>query len=542
MLRAQQWEVCGLALTPGTCQHSDMRLTAYEPLSAAEAKLVAGCAAGGRITIGDGVLPEEETPEVAIRAGLIRMLLTGSDPALSLHDKGLRLRGAWITGTLDLQGADIARDLSLTACRLPQEVEMVNARARGLFFSGCDMAGLSGDNARLDGALFLRAGTHVAGEIGLAGARIAGDLQLCDVTITSPGQDAIFAPSLSVEGSVFLGNYPYSNGETTLICDGAIFLASASVEHDLFITHTAITPKGELDQGAMFFGSEEHGADIALSLARARVGGILYFNNNQISRGTVSLAGARAARFRDEPEGPGAGYHLRLDGFVYDDFSRHADASLKARLNWLERRPPDTPFTAQPYEQLARVLAHLGHRTDARLVLMHKERRLRRENRNGVRNPLMKLVLAMHDSVMRFGVGYGYRPARILIFAVALIIGLGVFFQKTWAAGDMAPNAAPILVSSGWIAATERHPGNPAAFWASPGQAGQDWETFQGFAYAADIVIPIVNLGQETAWAPSTSRSPWGVWAWWIRWFAKAAGWIITALGAAAVTGAVRQD
>ena len=122
------------------------------------------------------------------------------------------------------------------------------------------------------------------------------------------------------------------------------------------------------------------------------------------------------------------------------------------------------------------------------------------------------------------------------------MLGLGLFFQKTWAEGDMTPNAAPILVSKGWIEATERHPENPAAFWSQKGQAGQDWETFQGFAYAADIVIPIVNLGQESAWAPSTSRSPWGQAGWWIRWFAKAAGWIITALGAAAVTGMVRND
>lgn len=519
-----------------------MRLREYEPLSEAEKKLVDECATGGRVTIGDGALPDVEAGAVTIRAGLIRMLLTGSEPKLALHDKGLRLRGAWISGPLDLQGADITADISLTACRLSDPVEMVNARLRGLFFSGCAMAGLAGDNARLDGALFLRAGTVVTGEISLAGVRIAGDLQLCDVEIASPGQDAVFAPSIEVEGSVFLGNYPYSNGETTLVCDGAVFMASATIGHDVFVTHTAISPKGELEGGAVFQGSEEHGVDNALSLARARIGGILYLANNQISRGTVSLAGASAARYRDEPEGPGAGYDLRLDGFTYEDFSRHADASVEARLKWLERRPKDTPFTAQPYEQLARVLSHLGHRSDARKVLMRKERILRLENRKSMSNPLTKATLWLHDSVMRIAVGYGYRPAQVLVFALLLFVGLGVFFQRTWDAGDMTPNAAPILISKDWIAATKSHPDNPGAFWASKGQAGQDWETFQAFAYAADVVIPIVNLGQESAWAPSTSRSPWGQAGWWLRWFAKLAGWIITALGAAAVTGAVRND
>ena len=106
----------------------------------------------------------------------------------------------------------------------------------------------------------------------------------------------------------------------------------------------------------------------------------------------------------------------------------------------------------------------------------------------------------------------------------------------------MAPNAAPILVSADWIAATESHPEGPAAFWASPGQAGQDWETFNGFAYAADVVIPLVSLGQEEAWAPSTSRSAWGRAGWWIRWFAKGIGWVIAALAAAAITGVIRKD
>jgi len=152
------------------------------------------------------------------------------------------------------------------------------------------------------------------------------------------------------------------------------------------------------------------------------------------------------------------------------------------------------------------------------------------------------LLSAGTDPVLRFTIGYGYRPARAVGWALILIIGLGLFFRATWQAGDMTPNAAPILVSKGWIEATETHPENPGAFWSDTGQAGQDWETFFSFAYAADLVIPIVNLGQESAWAPSTSRSPLGRIGWWLRWFAKGLGWIVTALGAAAITGVIRKD
>lgn len=72
--------------------------------------------------------------------------------------------------------------------------------------------------------------------------------------------------------------------------------------------------------------------------------------------------------------------------------------------------------------------------------------------------------------------------------------------------------------------------------------AGRDYETFNAVAYAVDLVVPIVSLGQEAAWAPSTTRGPWGWWLWWVRWWLIALGWIVTAIGAAAVTGVIRRD
>lgn len=518
--------------------------SSLEPFSPAETRLITQCSNGGRVVFGDGELPETETPEVTVRAALLRALLLGKRD--SLPEKGLRLRGVWISGTLDLQGAECGLDLSFTECHLEEPLELVNARLRSLYFNESVLAGISADNAELDGSLYIRAGSTVTGEISLSGAQIKGDLQLCDIELQTKARDAVFAPALRVGGSVFLGNYPYAGEVTTLVANGSLFLSSIYVENDLFITNCSMAPAREILGDPVFMATEEHGRDIALSLARARVGGILYFKDNQIAQGIVNLAGAKVARLRDELAAPGAYYPIRLDGFTYDDFSRHAETSLKARLDWLARRPEDTPFTAQPYEHLARVLMHIGHRRDARTVLMEKEKLQRAENRRLIAEAYGvggRWILAwLSDALMRFGVGYGYRPSRVLLLAVALIVGLGLFFQATWNAGDMTPNAAPVLVSHDWIAATESHPENPGAFWSSAGQPGQDWETFNGFAYAADLVIPIVSLGQESTWAPSTSRSELGRVGWWLRWFAKALGWVVTALGAAAVTGAVRQD
>ena len=517
-------------------------MKSFEPFTEAEQKLIDEAHLPERTVVGDGEMPNNDPgDDVIIRAEVVRHLLLSRE----LHDKGVRLRGAKIIGTLDLQGCDCARDISLTKCQM-DDANLINAQLRGIHLMGCHLGSISADNAGFTGSIYLRGDTIVRGEMSLAGARVAGDVQICGATIQSPSVDAIFAPSLRIEGSLFLGNYPYSKDTTELHCEGMIFLSSARIEHDVFVSNTAISLPGDSLDSGVFDPTEEHGSDIAISLARARVGGILYMQANQINRGIVNLAGAQVARLNDEPVGPGAAYPVRLDGFTYTDFSRHAETNISARLDWLERLPKGMPFNSQPYEQLAKVLESMGHRNDVYAVLMRKERLLRAENRRLLavrgRGPITRALAWVQDMFLRYSIGYGYRPGNAIVVAIILILSLGFFFDRTWKAGDMAPNAAPILVSKDWISATQTHPENPAAFWATKGQAGQDWETFNAFAYAADLTIPLVSLGQESAWAPSTSRSWYGQAGWWIRWFAKALGWIVTALVAAAITGVIRKD
>ncbi|MFV1480983.1 MULTISPECIES: hypothetical protein [unclassified Phaeobacter] len=82
----------------------------------------------------------------------------------------------------------------------------------------------------------------------------------------------------------------------------------------------------------------------------------------------------------------------------------------------------------------------------------------------------------------------------------------------------------------------------PAGHWSETTIPGRDWESFSAIAYAADVVVPIIDFGQTEAWAPSTTRGPAGVILWWARWIFTLAGWIVTALGAAALTGIIRRE
>lgn len=522
------------------------QLTRLKPYSIAEEKLLKGSAIGERTIIGDGEVPDGDTSDVAIRADLIRALLLSTSEKTPLHAKGIRLRGARITGRLDLQGVDCSHDLTLTKCYLEKAPSFLNARLRGLHLSGSICPGFVADNATFSGSIFLRDGFVSTGEISMPGARISGDLQICDAELSSDQSTCLFAASTRVEGSVYLGDYPYDDADSALFADGALLFSSAKIAQDFYVKNCAITPKGGQLRSSLYLDGEETGSPTALSLTRAEIGGVLFSKQNQISGGSVNLSGARARRLNDEPVGETAGYPLRLNGFTYQDFSEEADTDIKARLEWLARRPSLMAFSAQPYEHLARVLNDIGHREDARTVLMRKEKLQRASQRDLIRASGVRLwrvpVLAFADRVLRWTVGYGYQPTYAVMWGVVMIAGLAAFYQKTWDAGDFAPNAAPVLMSENWIKATQTHADNPAVFWSDPTQAGKDYETFNAVAYAADLVIPIVNLGQEAAWAPSTSRSWWGKQGWWMRWFAKAIGWVITALGAAAVTGVIRRD
>jgi hypothetical protein len=507
--------------------------------------MFSGCLLGERVSFGDGALPIEKTGDVTVRADLIRLLLLGQDPEVALHAKGVGLRGAFISGVLDLQGSDCVFDLSLTRCFFDKAPSFINARMRGAYFSGCDLPGLQAENCIFDGSVFLRSGFISRGEVALAGARISGDLQVCDAHIEGRNGVGIFATSVKIEGSVYLGDYPFDDANTELHVDSAVQFSAAKIGGDFYCRNCAISADAQFTGGALYSEGGQNSLPTALSLNRTEVGGVLYLRNNQITRGMVNLSGAVVRRLNDEPTGETAGYRVRLDGFEYQTFSDQADTKLEARLDWLERRPQGVGFSAQPYEHLAAVFNKMGHRDDAQNVLRRKERDFRDANMQAIRESghgAWKIpFLWLSSELLRWIVGYGYRPILAMGWGVVLIVLLSIASHKTWQAGDMTPNSAPILVSQNWIKATKSHPQKPGAYWTAPGQAGQDYETFHPVAYATDLLIPIVNLGQEDAWAPSTNRSIWGQRMWWLRWFAKGFGWVITALAAAAVTGVIRR-
>jgi len=96
---------------------SSQNLADFEPLMPSEKGLLANIGSGIFHRCGDGRLPAVGDASCHIRAELLRLILLGGHGLPPIHEKGLLVLGAWVTGILDLEGCRISRDLRLADCR-----------------------------------------------------------------------------------------------------------------------------------------------------------------------------------------------------------------------------------------------------------------------------------------------------------------------------------------------------------------------------------------------------------------------------------------
>lgn len=177
--------------------------------------------------------------------------------------------------------------------------------------------------------------------------------------------------------------------------------------------------------------------------------------NNTTATGVVDLIGAQLNTLYDDPARP---FEMRIDRFTYESLMPYAKARTPAgRLAWLARAESD--YRPQPYEQLAAYYRRLGHDEEARHVLLAKQRR--RRTTLGVGGKVIGYLL---DGI----VGYGYRPSRAFIWLVVLLAAGSVYFTF-----NRPASLDPAI-----------HP------------------HYQPVLYTAELLIPIVNLGQSN-WAPA---------------------------------------
>ncbi|MFF4170344.1 oxidoreductase [Streptomyces sp. NPDC001744] len=502
---------------------------------------------GGTCDLTEGVAERDDPfggwewgEERSVRAEVLALLLLAGPPALSGRVAALKLYGARVTGVLDLAGGAIGPYVELRGCRFDGEVMVPEARFGTLRMVECALPRLEAARLHTEGDLHLPR-CRVRWGIRLTDAQIGTDLLISEIqvwpdqrgrAITADGmvvaQDlqaerietygevslrgAQVGVSLNLRGSVLRAardrralNAPQLTVERTLYLNAAWVREVAEGTVDSAVTPPyGIGPApGTRNKPTEFHGGVRlddgrFGDAVDLKHARFLLDGSrreevslrrittpeLRFNGERPEEGRVVLNGAKVVTLLDmwsSWPGPGG---LAMGGFVYENLVPYERFPLSLRLEWVAAATPE--YAPEPYERLATVLRNSGEDADAREVLLAKQRR-RRET--------LPLAGKLWGYLQDWAVAYGYRPGRAALWMAVL-----------WAAGT--------------VAFSRYHP--------VPLKADEAPE-WNGSLYALDLLLPVINLGQEGYWRLE------GVWQWVVAGLILL-GWILATTVAAGAT------
>ncbi|MEV7614407.1 oxidoreductase [Streptomyces sp. NPDC089799] len=480
-------------------------------------------------------------PERSVRAGVVALLLLHGPPPVPGRVASLKLRGARITGRLDLSGGTVEPYVELQACRFDSEVQLSEARFGTLRLVRCAIPRLEAARLHTEGDLHLprcrvargirltdaqigtdllvsqavvqrdnkgRAiaadGMSVAqdlqaelleayGEVSLRGAKIGVSMSMRGAKLVNPtGRRALNAPQLTVERTLYLTSisldYGADGGATPPYGMGQTPARGGRAQN--FECRGGL----RLDDGRFGDAVDFYGARFVLaeeqevSLRRIQTPEFRFVGGYP-ERGRVVVSGARVDKLVDRATSwPGPG-RLSMVGFVYGNLAPRGHFPLARRLEWVAAATVE--YSPEPYERLAAVLRAGGEDADAREVLLAKQRR-----RRATLPPAARAWGYLQD----WTVAYGYRPGRAAVWMLVL-----------WAAG---------------AALFSRHEPPPV----KEGEAPQ----WNAVLYALDLLLPVVDLGQQGHWKVQ------GGWQWGAAALVML-GWILATTVAAGASRLLRR-
>jgi hypothetical protein len=464
-----------------------------------------GAVIEGHLTLDDSQL--DGRGQYALNAKLAR--IDGNLYMRGAQVKGeLRLGHVAINGDLDLRRATLDRDgspaaLSADTGRITGRVRMsdgfsshgevsfVAARLRDIDGAGARLAGprrsLFLDRADIVNDVSLR-DVEANGEISLADARIGGSLDLDHAVLEV--DDPANIVCLRADNATIAG-------DVTL--DGCTLTGGARL------------PGATMGQLVLVDISVTRSGSTAISLRHAEIRSRLLMRKARID-GLFDLRESRMNDLDDTVDAWAGVSQLDLDGLTYHGLAS-AGWTVDQRLAWVRRshgpRSESRYFSPGPYEQLARTYRTRGESALATRVLMARENdRLTADHPRGPAGTMRHLG----RYALKVMVGHGYRPGRAVWYLLSLIAVLGLFFA-------LGPNHVHAITSVDGLPRDEFNP----------------------FLYAADTVLPVVDLGESDSWRADSSQ-PWGSIYRATAVAAIVAGWILSTAIVAALARLARSE
>jgi hypothetical protein len=442
-------------------------------------------------------------PGRTVRAAVLRKLLLTA-PREEGEVAALKIAGARITGTLDLKYATVDSVVRLSGCHFEEVPDLSGAQLAYLNLTGSVLPGLRSARVRVDGGLRLT-GCRFGGPVKLTGAQISGTLFMERAEFTAPdGEEPALRLNQAEIGEELCAPGLRARGEVRLAgarIAGSVDLNDARLDRPDGVALTAETLTAEADvelRRAQVRGRVEmRGARVAgrLDLSYARLAhpggtalrasscvvGELWLRGGPRMEGVLNLRRSQIEVLLMEPDVVPA--QVRLNDLTYTSLLSHLPAPR--RLPMLAR--DDDGFIPHSYEQLTAAYRRIGDDDAARLVQLAKQRR---------RRATLPWYGRLWGLVQDATVGYGFRPLRAAVWLLSLL-----------AVGSVA---------------YALHPPGPLKADEAP--------RFNAVFYTLDLLLPIIDFGQERAYAPEGAGQ-------WLSYVLVITGWI---LATTVVTGVTR--
>ncbi|MCX4777242.1 membrane-associated oxidoreductase [Streptomyces sp. NBC_01264] len=451
-------------------------------------------------------------PERTVRAEVLTALLLGG-PTAEGQVAGLNVRGARITGKLNLKYAVVEHPIRLRACWFERKPLLYGAKLRVFVANDSTLPGLTADTVSVEVALKLSC-CRITGPVRLAGARIAGGLFLrkAVIGIAGPAEEGqepalrfnhadigtdVIAMELTVHGQTRINGATVGGqinfDDARLLAPGATALHAEILSVGTDLRAMRLEARGRVN----LTGSRIPGQ---LNLAYARlinpggvalrasscIAGEVWLRNCPTVQGGVNLRRSQFDLLHITPETWPP--QVRIAGLAYRALSPHVPA--EQRLPVLERE--ESGYLPHAYEQLATAYRTAGDEAAARTVLLAKLRRHRRTLPRAAR-----FWGLLQDAT----VGYGFRPLRAAGWLLALLI-----------TGSLAYGLHP-----------------PREL--KQGEAPE----FNPVFYTLDLMVPIISFGQEAAYAPDG-------WYQWLSYLLIVTGWVLATTTAAGVSRSLQRQ
>ena len=437
-------------------------------------------------------------------ATVIRDILRGRlapDP----DPHGLRLRGAKITGRLDLANLTTDVNLELRDCLLEEGVLAEGARLAAVSLAGCQLEHPAEPPlgakrltcSELDLSMARIIGHANTGAVNLFVAHIGASLDCDGASLRNDSGPALFADGLQVDLAMLLRDGFTATGARG---NSAVRLLGAHIGINLECggasLHNDSGPAlyaGGLQVGQNMFlrdGFTATGAGKApvVDLRGARVGGVFAFDPKQLEHAT-------------DPHS-----RLAVDGLTYTGVP-----TLISTRDWLDLLRHGSPrYAAQPYQQLAAGYRAMGDERQAReiLIAQRDDELTRTDTRWRER---------LWGKITKVTLGYGYQPWRALLFLAAVVA--------------LSCVLAVALGSHGALAQTSKTatPGRPCT-------------VVQQVSVGLDLNLPVgTSVARAGCDLTKDAASATAAWLTAVGWVLRILAWVFAALFIAGFTSAVRK-